>query len=245
MLSCFIHVLLFLILWTVTHQAPLFMGFSRQEYWSGLPCPPPGNLPDPGIEPVSPALAGRFIITGTNGYVILLKVVPCPLPSCFILPSDFSPMFLRKAEGWCSNFCGFKAEEGYRPYMSGSKNLWMPGLGPQGQDGFLFAVGLGWNPHIAVSLMWSCCTASTAFLWLFLMMKHFLLYQTTKIAIYKWQKSCWLKKRYTRWELRVKFYLGQNKDCMRCSPTKWGAGRQHLRKLWERAPERKWGEVNI
>ena len=43
-------------LWTVTHQVPLFMGFSRQEYWSGLPCPPAGDLPDPGIEPKSPAL---------------------------------------------------------------------------------------------------------------------------------------------------------------------------------------------
>ena len=42
--------------WTVAHQAPLSMGFSRQEYWSGLPCPPPGDLPDPGIEPRSPAL---------------------------------------------------------------------------------------------------------------------------------------------------------------------------------------------
>ena len=42
-------------LWTVAHQAPLSMGFSRQEYWSGLPCPPPGDLPDPGIKPISPA----------------------------------------------------------------------------------------------------------------------------------------------------------------------------------------------
>ena len=42
--------------WTVAHQAPLSMGFSRQEYWSGLPCPPPEDLPDPGIEPRSPAL---------------------------------------------------------------------------------------------------------------------------------------------------------------------------------------------
>ena len=45
------------------------MGFSRQEYWSGLPCPPPGNLPDPGIEPlspVSPALAGGFFTTSTT-----------------------------------------------------------------------------------------------------------------------------------------------------------------------------------
>ena len=39
--------------WTVVHQAPLSMGFSRQEYWSGLPCPPPGDLPDPGIKPAS------------------------------------------------------------------------------------------------------------------------------------------------------------------------------------------------
>ena len=50
----------------MTHQFPLSMGFSRQEYWSGLPCPPPGDLPDLGIEPkspVSPALAGGFFTT--------------------------------------------------------------------------------------------------------------------------------------------------------------------------------------
>ena len=46
--------------WTVAGQALLPMEFSRQEYWSGLPYPTPGNLPDPGIEPVSPALACRF-----------------------------------------------------------------------------------------------------------------------------------------------------------------------------------------
>ena len=45
--------------WTVALQAPLSMGFSRQEYWSGLPFPSPGDLPHPGIEPVSPTLAGR------------------------------------------------------------------------------------------------------------------------------------------------------------------------------------------
>ena len=49
-LSCFSPVQLFATLWTVACQAPLFMGFSRQEYWSGLPCPPPGDLSDPGIE---------------------------------------------------------------------------------------------------------------------------------------------------------------------------------------------------
>ena len=46
--------------WTAAHQAPLSMGFSRQEYWSGLLCPPPGDLPYPRIEPMSSALPGRF-----------------------------------------------------------------------------------------------------------------------------------------------------------------------------------------
>ena len=48
-------VCLFATPWTVARHAPLSMGFSRQEYWSGLPCPPPRDLPDPGIEPISPA----------------------------------------------------------------------------------------------------------------------------------------------------------------------------------------------
>ena len=50
------RVLLFATLWTVARQAPLSMGFSRQEYWSGLPFPSPGDLPNPGIKPGSPAL---------------------------------------------------------------------------------------------------------------------------------------------------------------------------------------------
>ena len=62
MLNRFSHVQVFVTLWSVAHQAPLSMGFSRQEYWSGwLFPPPPGDLPDPGIEPLSltsPAVAG-------------------------------------------------------------------------------------------------------------------------------------------------------------------------------------------
>ena len=54
MLSCFSSVQLFAIPWTVTLQAPLSMGFLRQEYWSGLPCTSPGDLSNPGIEPESP-----------------------------------------------------------------------------------------------------------------------------------------------------------------------------------------------
>ena len=54
-LSGFSHIQLCVTPWTAPHQAPLSMGFFRQEYWSGLPCPPPGDLPDPEIEPISPS----------------------------------------------------------------------------------------------------------------------------------------------------------------------------------------------
>ena len=66
MLSHFSHVPLFVTLWAVAFRAPLSMGFSRQEYWSALPCPPPEDLPDPGIKPASlasPALACGFFTT--------------------------------------------------------------------------------------------------------------------------------------------------------------------------------------
>ena len=53
--------------WTVAHQAPLSMGFSRQEYWSGLPFPSPGDLPDPGIEPGSPELQADSLPTELRG----------------------------------------------------------------------------------------------------------------------------------------------------------------------------------
>ena len=69
MLPCFICVQLFATLWTVVHQASLSMEFSRQEYWSGLPYPPPGDLPDPGMEPaplMTPALVGVFFTTSST-----------------------------------------------------------------------------------------------------------------------------------------------------------------------------------
>ena len=58
---------LFVTPWTVTHQPPLSMGFSRQEYWSGLSLPSPGGIPDPGIESASPALAGGFFTIESAG----------------------------------------------------------------------------------------------------------------------------------------------------------------------------------
>ena len=71
-ISHFSHVHLFVTLWMwiIAHQAPLCMGFSRQEYWNRLPCPPRGDFPNPGIEPaslLSPALAGRFFTTVPPG----------------------------------------------------------------------------------------------------------------------------------------------------------------------------------
>ena len=69
MLSHFSHDQLFANLWTAACQGLLSMGFSSEEYWSGLPHPPPGDLPNPGIEPASPAspaLAGRFFTTNTS-----------------------------------------------------------------------------------------------------------------------------------------------------------------------------------
>ena len=68
-LSHFSHVQLFATQWTVVCQVPLSMGFSRQEQWTGLPFPPPGDLPNPDIEPASlmfPALAGRFFTTSAT-----------------------------------------------------------------------------------------------------------------------------------------------------------------------------------
>ena len=62
MLSGFSHIKFFATAWTVTLQAPLSMGFSRQEYWSRLPCPPPGHLPDPGIKPASPMSPAQQIL---------------------------------------------------------------------------------------------------------------------------------------------------------------------------------------
>ena len=77
-LNCFRCVPLFEIPWAIACQTPLSMEFSKQEYWSGLPCPPPGDLPDPGIESVSPsapALLADSLQLSPEGYPVLLKCV--------------------------------------------------------------------------------------------------------------------------------------------------------------------------
>ena len=92
MLSCFSPVLLFETPWTVAHQAPLSMGFSRQEYCSGLPFPPPGDLLDPGIKPVShrsPALAGGFFTTSATWETLAIRFF-----LLFILPVMSNSLWL-------------------------------------------------------------------------------------------------------------------------------------------------------
>ena len=75
-LSHFSNAWLFVTLWAVACQAPLSMGFSRQECWSGLPCPPPGDLPDPRIEPssfMSPALTDGFFTTRATWEALIVN----------------------------------------------------------------------------------------------------------------------------------------------------------------------------
>ena len=97
--SRFSHVRLFLTLWIIARQAPLSLGFSTQEYWSGMLCSPLGNLPNPGIESTSlksPALAGGFFATSTTWEALLLRqpgkllfhrqtlfLICCVFPVCF------------------------------------------------------------------------------------------------------------------------------------------------------------------
>ena len=85
MLSRFSHVQLFVTLWTVACQSPLSMGILQAEYWSGLPCPPPGDLPNPGIESRSPTLQadslpaeqpGKPKNTGVGSHSLLQGIFP-------------------------------------------------------------------------------------------------------------------------------------------------------------------------
>ena len=84
-LSHFGHVQHSATLWTIAHQAPLSLGLSRQEYRSALPCPPPGNLPNPGIKPASltsPALAGRSVTSSATWHHIQTNCVTNGNSSC-------------------------------------------------------------------------------------------------------------------------------------------------------------------
>ena len=91
MLSHFSHIQLFVTLWIVARRVPLSMGFSRQEYWSGLPCPPPGELPDPRIKPVSPVAPALQADSLPLSHQGSLKLSVNQLQSC---PSVFFDFFI-------------------------------------------------------------------------------------------------------------------------------------------------------
>ena len=84
------RVWLFATPWTVVWEAPLSMRFPRQEYWSGLPFPSPGDLPDPGIEPTSPETAGGFFITEPPGKLYQTHTLKIRLYCCVISHSVMS-----------------------------------------------------------------------------------------------------------------------------------------------------------
>ena len=73
--------------WTVGHQALLSMGFPRQEYWRGLPVPPPGDLSDPGTEPISHALPGGFFTTEPPGILHPDLATPISAQNCGTWPN--------------------------------------------------------------------------------------------------------------------------------------------------------------
>ena len=108
MLSCFIRVQLFVTLWTVAYQALQSMGFSQQEYWSGLPCPPSGDFPNRRIEPsspMSPVLASWFFTTSTfmqtiNAWMYFWTF--CPIP--WINVSTFVPV------PYCFDYCSYEVQ---------------------------------------------------------------------------------------------------------------------------------------
>ena len=75
-LRCFSHVQLVVTPWTITHQVPLSMGFSQQEYWSRLSCPPPGNIPDPGIKHASLVFQADSLLLSPRGCPVLKLVNP-------------------------------------------------------------------------------------------------------------------------------------------------------------------------
>ena len=130
MLSHFSCVQLFVTLWTIAHRVPLSMGFSRQEYWSGLPCLLPGALPNPRIEPASrkpPALAGRLFTTSTtweahSNYMTWLKWLTvgthteqscCKKIHCHCMNSKKAPFWADKLEKGSFSFGKAQPRDGF------------------------------------------------------------------------------------------------------------------------------------
>ena len=110
--------------WTVADQAPLSMGFSRQEYWSGLPFSPPGDLPDPGIEPWSPALWADALPSKPPGKPQYVKKnVPYPLPRLSWI------LLLLSSSWWSSLYQPLQLSDYHLPFFCLSfKPSQLPGI---------------------------------------------------------------------------------------------------------------------
>ena len=121
MLSCFSCVQLFVTLWPVAQQAPLPMGFSRQEYWNGLPGSPPGDLPNPGMEPGSPALQAESLPSEPPG-----KPIPSQFQNVSALRPTERPRSLRRNKRHASCLFWFRwvwtARSGVRVHTAGCSN---------------------------------------------------------------------------------------------------------------------------
>ena len=90
------RVQLFVIPWTLDHQAPPSIGFSRQEYWSGLPFPSPGDLPDPGIELWSPTLQGDALTFEPPGKITMYNTIHSIISSANSDNSTSFPIWIFK-----------------------------------------------------------------------------------------------------------------------------------------------------
>ena len=161
MLSHFSHVWLSATLWTAACQAPLSMGFSRQEYWSGLTCPPSGHLSNPGIEPKSlksPALAGGSFTTSATREPHLLRFTWTARRSNKSILKEINPVFSLEQ-------LMLKLKPQYFGYLmqrvnSLEKTLMLERLKVKGEEG-----DRGWEGWMASLLQWTWTWANSRRQW--------------------------------------------------------------------------------
>ena len=142
--------------WTIACQVPLSMGFSRQEYWSGLPCPPPGDLPNPGVEPRSPALQGNSLPAE-----LLAKTFFSNKPFiCFTVLGFFAEFFLQRRQGLRSCFQWTRPPNHNEIQTAGPYlNPTFPSsLSPTGYAvaSWLLFISLTWGPNTCYPLYLEC-----------------------------------------------------------------------------------------
>ena len=144
MLSCFSHVQLFATLWTLACQAPLSMGFSRQEYWSGLPCPPLGDLSNSWIEPRSPTLFMDYLPAEPQGKPKNIGV-GSPSPLCTLLgPLSHPGLLIILPQGFPDSSVG--KESAYNAGDPGS----IPGSGRSPGEGIRYPLQYSWAFLVAL-----------------------------------------------------------------------------------------------